>query len=80
MTSAADFMGGPMHGKVMAFQEEEPPLVLHVQTPLGRPVVEGPDGEVIIELTQLHYERTVSTLDDGPLWTYILKPNEEGAS
>lgn len=56
--SIAEFVGGPLDGKLRAFPEDEPPLTVTL---------------IRVQNDDLTYVRRVSERDEGPLWQYTLK-------
>lgn len=73
MNSEVEFMGGPMHGKVLGLPEDPPPPTLVVMTPPPDMSKMNPAalGAVVFEPREFAYARQVSSLDTGPLWVYV---------
>lgn len=64
------FMGGPMNGKVMGM--ENPPLHVVVDVLVSNDGNEIVDRDIPIVTEKVIYTREVSSLDDGPLYVYVV--------
>lgn len=86
--TTARFAGGPLDGSVLQLPPhagtDEPAEWMDVEALYPRPwgrrgergsIERNDDGEEDVERVTVRYLRTVSPLDDGPLWVYVL---EEG--
>lgn len=72
MTCEAGFMGGPAHGVLWTFPDEEPPTRYMITV--------APAWSRSMEIAHIRYRREVSQLDDGPLWVFVLDQDYERPS
>lgn len=79
MSATAVFVGGRLHGQYRELEtdfDDWPPttIEIHIHEPaLFTPGEPPPAGPLV---RSLYYTRTVSTLDDGPLWVYVAPADE----